>query len=96
MKTRQDYLNKLCTHSEYYSQYVTEGTKRILLSRISEKELITAYKEDENFNSIKLPTWDGIGTLLNPDFKTYGDTNSLAGRVCILKEAARQIINVKK
>jgi len=93
MKTRQDYLNQKCTHSEYYAQFVTESTKRILLSRISKKELVEALREDPNLNSIKLTIWDGIGLSVTVNMKEYGDTLTKSGRVCILKEAARQICN---
>ena len=40
-----------------------------------------------------LETWDVLGTQLHGvDYKKYGDGESLAGRVCVLKCAARMLI----
>jgi hypothetical protein len=91
--TRQDYMNKVCSHSEYYGQFVTKGIKALVLRTIGEKKLIESKKE--YFNDIPLHIWDGLAIQRNLLFmidKAY----SLAGAVCILKEAARQIVEEKK
>jgi len=94
MYTRKQYLNKECTHSEYYHQFVTEQTKR-LVKRLGIKRLKNAYKEDEHFNSIPLGTWDNLTFLFSCDkqLKECGDYATLAGKVCILKETARELVN---
>lgn len=91
MLTRQDYLNGKCTHSEYYAQFVTEGTKKMLISRFGIKKIKEAFTENEHFNSIRLQEWDSMRPLMRVNMKDYGDYLTLAGSNCILREAARQI-----
>ncbi len=97
MFTRQDYLHNKCTHEEYYAQFVDENVKRIVSLRFTEKEL----KESGGaFDGIPLPVWDVLASWISPPerakiralLKERGDLPSKAGYVCILKEAARQII----
>lgn len=92
MFTRQDYMNNKCTHSEYYSQFVNDYTKRIVLSRWNKTVLKNAYDKDQHFNSLSLGQWDNLTFLISPDFKKYGDYSTLAGCVCVLKETARHIV----
>lgn len=90
MFTRSDYLENKCTHSEYYGQFVTQLIKDGLIVRFGEDWLISAYKFDQHFNNISLNNW---GYYSNHNkFKEFGDSYSLAGAVCIEKEAARQIV----
>jgi len=95
MKTRHEYLSGECTHEEYYNQFVNEYVKKIVLSRYSKEELQQAYELDKHFNSIKLPVWESMAHNINvaSKVKEAGDYLTLAGSVCILKAAARQIIN---
>jgi len=94
MYTRKQYLNHECTHSEYYGQFVTEQTKRLVKS-LGIKRLKNAYKEDEHFNSIPLGTWDNLTSFFRCDkqLRECGDYATLAGKVCILKETARRLVN---
>lgn len=92
--TREEYLNGACTHREYYSQYVT-GEQRTIVKYAIGIDRLKASK-DEHLNDIPLTLWDriaerGIGVLGVP-MKKNGDYLTLAGQVCILKEAARQLI----
>jgi len=86
------YLAKECTHREFYTQFVNDSTKRDVLNRIS----IVRLKETEceHLNDIPLTEWDSIGLSLSlaASFESVGDHWSLAGLVCIGKEAARQLI----
>mgnify|MGYP006375063789 FL=1 len=89
MKTRQMLLNGECTHREYYSQFVTPSIidavkKYIGVNRINKST-------DPHLNDIKLAEWDSLAPYVHADFKSYGDSRTLSGCVCILKEAARQI-----
>lgn len=92
--TRQDYLDGKCTHREYYSQFVTNGIKNSVLSSFGD-ELFSS--KDEHFNDIKLTRWDMLanyavrGNGVSEKMKERGDYLTLAGSVCILKEAAKQI-----
>ena len=81
--SRQDYLDKKCSHSEYYSQWVTDATRATVTRNFGQKINQSA---DSFFNDIPLIEWDRLafGLSRSPD-------NSLASRVCVLKEAARQI-----
>jgi hypothetical protein len=93
MHTHADYLERRCTHDEYYSQYVTDrhiatvkriGTSRILAST------------DPYFNDIPLCEWDRLQrdmlTQSTRDLLTRnGDFATLAVAVCIAKCAARKL-----
>ena len=94
MYTREDYLNGNCNHEEYYDQFVTDGIKNLVLHHFGYKKLNQSYSKDKNLNNIPLQLWDNLAFSLNFNnkFKELGDFQSLAGKVCILKNAARQII----
>lgn len=98
MYTRQDYLNNNCTHQEYYNQFVDDDIKKIVLNYFGYSKIKKSYAEDKNLNNIPLQSWDNLAIRLNfrEEFKKYGDFESLAGKVCILKNAARQIITKNK
>jgi hypothetical protein len=90
--TRKDYMNDKCSHREYYSQFVNDNVKGMVNDRIGIDRIKKS--KDEHLNDIPLKEWDmcglpyGINTLL----KSAGDGFSMAGQVCILKEAAKQLI----
>lgn len=94
MLTRKQYLNKECTHREYYAQFVNEEMKRGL-----RREMLAAIldSKDEHMNDIPLRKWDSSGYYLANNFriremmKESQDFLTDAGIVCILKEAAKQI-----
>jgi len=92
MMSRKDYLDRKCTHREYYSQFVTDEIKGIVEHSIG----IDALKAstDKHLNDIRLSKWDRLfmpsGT--NAKLKEAGDYLTPAGKVCILKEAARQLL----
>jgi len=94
MHTRKDYLNENCTHEQYYDQFVTNDVKNLVLNHFGCEKLKKSYLKDKNLNNIPLQLWDNLAFSLNFDnkFKEFGDFPSLAGKICILKNAARQII----
>lgn len=93
--TRQQYLNNECTHREYYAQFVTPEYIQYVVSRIGAKELMGA--TDENLNSISLKKWDMLGApICKQKLIEAGDGLTLAGKVCMAKEAARQFIENNK
>jgi hypothetical protein len=96
MFTRKDYLDGNCTHQEYYSQFVTDGIKRLVTQNFDIKTLQKQFEKDEYFNGMELRLWDKLTHLFqcNKVMCEHGDYATLAGRVCILKEAARQIVEI--
>jgi len=98
MYTRQDYLDHKCTHAEYYAQYVNAWILRLVQKQFSLDSLKEA---GDNFNGIPLEEWDLLAGWLdraevNAALKAHNDFWSLASCVCILKEAARQLIEKDK
>jgi len=55
--------------------------------------------KDNHFNNIPLNTWDNMMTIvpfdINTKLKECGDYPTKAGSVCILKEAAMQIVEAQ-
>lgn len=88
---RKRYLQGECTHRQYYSQFVTKETKERLLFHITKLEIMKS--KDEHFNDIRLERWGRILALggTNKKMQEKGDYLTLAGKVCIFKEAAKQI-----
>jgi hypothetical protein len=104
--TRREYLpinkgeEKLCSYREYWAQFVTESA-RILLRGYGVDKLIQAYESDENLNNIPLTTWDNLGRNISNRrlrllMEECGDWVTMAALVCILKEAATQLIEEEK
>ncbi len=76
--TRKQYLNQECTHHEYYAQFVDAN----MIARVGDISL-----------EEPLPVWDGLPPLphyIGDKMREAGDYPTLAGNVCIHKEAARQ------
>jgi hypothetical protein len=98
MYTRQDYLSHKCTHSEYYSQFVTSHTLKLVNDIFGKDHLKECYTKDQNLNNIPLYKWDNLALFVNCDkaLKECGDFSSLAGKVCILKESAKILISEDK
>ena len=90
--TRKQYMEGECTHDQYYDQFVTQDLKNTVLRSIPEKQIVMS--RDESFNDIPLRSWDWLARL-NPvepkKFKELGDFTTMAGQICALKAAARQI-----
>ena len=80
MFTRKDYLDDKCSHREYYGQFVTN----------SHKALVKSFNVDGS-NKTPLYVWDGLPFItLAISMGSVGDSPTLAGKVCIFKEACRQ------
>lgn len=93
--TRQQRLNNECTHEEYYNQFVNNTIKSRVLNAFTKEQLIKAYSENESFNTLPLNRWDAIAKNLfdvSSKMKECGDFLTLAGGVCIAKNAARQLV----
>lgn len=91
MYTRKDYLNGKCTHREYYAQFVTQYTKDLVSQQFGKGRIIEELEKDEALNGITLAEWDNLARFVSANMRPQGDYLTLAGAVCILKEAAKQI-----
>ncbi len=102
--TRQEYMDRrdeMVAHREYYSQFVTENIKLQVEREIGLDNLLSS--KDLYFSDIPLWKWDNLVSCLGPatsdtskQLKVNGDWLSLGTGVCILKEAARQIVESDK
>lgn len=91
MYTRQDYLSGRCSHRQYYAQFVDVHTKQHIFSHIGKHAIMQS--KNEHFNDIPLGSWDTTTLQWNGQaLKEAGEEMTMATKVCILKEAARQIL----
>lgn len=91
--TRKAYLDQQVSHDQYYSQFVTPAIREAVANRFPVELLRSA---GEHLNGIELAHWDNLGERFHPliskMLRSAGDFLSLAGVVCILKQAALEII----
>jgi hypothetical protein len=99
MITRNDYLKNGLLHRTYYAQFVTPQIKNLVEKRFGYLQLGRAVKIDESLNSIPLFAWDQLANryvVNNWEIRALlnkaNDGMTLAGAVCILKEAGRQVV----
>ena len=97
MFTRSDYLEKKCSHRKYYAQYVTPAMWERVEWTFEIERLVSAFRQgDQHFNTFPLRQWDYIALHLPARIiklmREAGDYPTLAGGVCILKEAALQVV----
>lgn len=94
MITRKQYLNHGSSHREYYAQFVNIRAKSLVKKFIGIDRLRES--TDESFNDIPLKKWDSLIYFIDYEsinkLKDAGDFLTIAGGVCLLKEAARQIL----
>ena len=93
MHTRKEYMSGDCTHQEFYEQMVTDEIKEGVRKSIGLFRIMDS--TCEHFNDIPLSFWDTLGWNLSgaidPQIKAASDHPSLAGRVCVVKAAARML-----
>ena len=93
MHTRKEYMSGDCTHQEFYEQMVTDKIKEGVRKSIGLPNIMKS--TCEHFNDIPLSFWDTLGWSLSDSIdsqiKTASDHPSLAGRVCVVKAAARML-----
>jgi hypothetical protein len=94
--TRQEYLqDSENRHREYWAQYVNSQTRKLVKERIGLKTLQAS--TDEHFNDTGLIRWDCLASttrsyVLGYKLRDNGETWSLSANICILKEAAQQLL----
>ena len=93
--TRKQRLADECSHREYFAQFVDASAIASVVRHIHARKLIAS--TDPHFNDIPLKVWDILpapfGTAAK--MKALGDFLTLAGQVCIHKEAARQYVEAQ-
>lgn len=87
--TREDYLDNKCAHNECYGQFVTSGIE----SRVT--RFMSDYPEVKDTSEIPLDKWDTLAKMPVPFevgdlMRAANDYPTLAGMVCLYKEAARR------
>lgn len=90
--TRKQRLNDDCTHREYYAQFINKNTKQTVLHHIGLDRILAS--TDDAMNDIELNSWDVLPQISQETWRkmeSLGDNMSMAGKVCIYKEAAKQI-----
>lgn len=95
--SRADYMNGTVDFATYYRAVAkTAGisyahAEPAFLARVK----AALANGDEHLNTLPLSLWDkrGEGLIgIGKAFKAHGDNDSLAGRVCILKQAAKDAV----
>jgi len=94
--TRKEYMESPGgdkSHQKFYGQFVTHGIRDYVQRTIGLSTIMES--TNEHFNDIPLKIWDSMTganfTISNLMNKIGEDYLTLAGQVCTLKEAARQI-----
>lgn len=95
--TRNEYLqqshdNGESAHRAYFGQFVNTWLINFVVSRIGADRIKKS--TNPHFNDIPLKEWDNLThslpQFMQCSFKSKGDYATLAGLVCVAKEAAKQ------
>ncbi len=86
MFTYEEYINKKCSHREYYAQFVSKRLQGLVALHIGRSRILAS--NCKHFNDIPLKLWDNMRPCIS--------AASLGEAVCILKEAAQQIREATK
>lgn len=104
MITRKEYLNNAELCHDYYLQFATQDTYRIVRERFDIALLLRMYAENGNFNSYGLPNgiqrpdlraWDRLCQPLFFDrdkMREAGEMLTVNTMVCTLKAVAKDIV----
>jgi hypothetical protein len=84
-------------HHQYYSQFVNDRIINLVLSEFTVGELKESYAQDIHMNTLSLQRWDRISYvwmfISKSLIKDLGAWTSSCNAICILKTAARIIID---
>ena len=83
--SRDEYMAGECSHEEYYGKFVTGYLLQVVSDSIGIDRLKAS--TDEHFNDIPLEEWDKL--------VPFTGTNSMGHGVCVLKETARQLLEMQ-
>ena len=91
---KKEYMDGNKVHEEYYGQFVTDKVKQLVARTFSIPVLLDS--KDPHLNDIPLKRWDFLvyylGSSTDRKLRECGDWLSLGTGVCILKQAAKQLI----
>ncbi len=92
--TRAQYLNGEATHEHYYRAIAADAGVKFTGDRGRVKQALDA--GDEHLNTIGLSAWDSYAyaalTAISVALRLHGDSWSLAGGVCVMKQAAKDAV----
>ena len=88
MWTRKQYMDGECSHRTYYAQFVTQDVIDGVTQYFTLERLVKC-GDQEDFNTIPLAQWNRIRCQIMRD---SGESWMLGTAVCVLKEAARQLV----
>jgi hypothetical protein len=99
--TRAEYLERsggnenerIIAHREYYAQFVDDSIRAMVTRRPGLSRLVGS--RDRSFDDIDIKLWEGfvLGEKVHTLLKERGDYMTANSKVCILKEAARQVVD---
>lgn len=97
--TRKQYMSNHChAYRAYYAQFVTPAVRNSVRLCFGMERLVRC-SDQENFNNIPLAQWDMLSDaviryrrLPVQMMRDAGETLSIAVAGCILREAARQLV----
>lgn len=100
MITRKDYINSpscKLTHRRFYAQFVTPEIRQAVQESFGAEALIEEHSKCPHFNSIPIQYWDALAIIEKESvdhdlLREAGESWSQCTGLCILKEAARQIV----
>lgn len=94
--TRAQYMSGEVTHQQYYGQFVSDVTIKIVAQAFGGDALRAAFAEDQAFNTLELRRWDSLTEWIKHEMsqllRDAGDFWTLANGVCVLKQAARMYV----
>lgn len=105
MWTRKQYLAGEVSHHDYYSQFITPETRRVVAQTFGTDNLVREYAKDRHLNGLSIRRWDALsfhdtaqGFQVHLPYNreafaladSYGMTRACA--VCIAKTAAVLVV----
>ncbi len=100
--TRLQYLEKKCSHREFYAAIAsTAGIRGGMSDRFLERVVVAMNRGDAPLNAIPLREWGRffprpISANLGAAFRAHGDYATSAGLVCLAKEIARAQVESRR
>lgn len=97
MYLRKDYMTGVIAFNDYYGQFVTDYIRNVVEQRFGLERLKRAFTQDSYLNTIPLREWDALRLITQQvdtlkALKAAGDFWSYGVHVCIVKQAAKQLI----
>jgi hypothetical protein len=95
--TRKEYMDNKVTFEQFYTSVANEAGVGYFPPDFLDRVRKALADGDEHLNTIPIATWDRLAELVAPRIasalKKHGDFYSLAGGVCVMKQAAKNAAN---